>query len=120
MKIVKIKFVDFWEHWNQEDNFIVNTLKKFFKVEFSENPDYVFYSNFSKRLDHMKYKNAVKIFYTQENLCPDFNFADYGIGFEELTYGDSTAAVKQKNTVRISVRSSTTIPLLFFIVLFPS
>ena len=31
-----------------------------------------------------------------------------------------TAAVKQKNTVRISVRSSTTIPLLFFIVLFPS
>ena len=36
----------------------------------------------------MKYKNAVKIFYTQENLCPDFNFADYGIGFEELTYGD--------------------------------
>ena len=88
MKIVKIKFVDFWEHWNQEDNFIVNTLKKFFKVEFSENPDYVFYSNFSKRLDHMKYKNAVKIFYTQENLCPDFNFADYGIGFEELTYGD--------------------------------
>ena len=88
MKIVKIKFVDFWEHWNQEDNFIVNTLKKFFKVEFSETPDYVFYSNFSKRLDHMKYKNAVKIFYTQENLCPDFNFADYGIGFEELTYGD--------------------------------
>ena len=88
MKIVKIKFVDFWEHWNQEDNFIVNTLKKYFKVEFSENPDYVFYSNFSKRLDHMKYKNAVKIFYTQENLCPDFNFADYGIGFEELTYGD--------------------------------
>ena len=43
MKIVKIKFVDFWEHWNQEDNFIVNTLKKYFKVEFSENPDYVFY-----------------------------------------------------------------------------
>lgn len=88
MKTVKIKFVDFWEHWNQENNFLLNILKKHFKVEFSETPDYVFYSNFSKRLDHIKYKDAVKIFYTQENLCPDFNFADYGIGFEELTYGD--------------------------------
>ena len=31
-----------------------------------------------------------------------------------------TGAAKHINTVRISVRSSTTIPLLFFIVLFPS
>ncbi len=87
-KTIKIKFVDFWEHWDQNNNFLVNILNKYFKVEFSENPDYVFFSNFSKRLDHMKYKDAVKIFYTQENICPDFNFCDYGIGFEYLSFGD--------------------------------
>jgi hypothetical protein len=85
---IKIKFVDFWEHWDHENNFITNVLKKKYNVITSELPEYVFFSNFNKLFDHMEYNNCVKIFYTQENICPDFNFCDYGIGFEELEYGD--------------------------------
>lgn len=87
-KRIKIAFVDFWDHWNPNDNFIVNILKDNYDVEISDEPDYVFFSNFNPFFDHMKYQNCVKIFYTQENLCPDFNFADYGIGFEKLNFGD--------------------------------
>ena len=36
----------------------------------------------------MKYNNCVKIFYTQENLCPDFNYADYAIGFDNIEFED--------------------------------
>ncbi|NJW54503.1 glycosyltransferase family 10 domain-containing protein, partial [Salinimicrobium oceani] len=35
-----------------------------------------------------KYKNPVKIYYTGENLIPDFNLCDYGIGFSYLDLGD--------------------------------
>lgn len=87
-KIIKIKFVDFWEHWDENNNFIVNALKQHFTVVISNSPDYIFYSNFNKRCEHLDYNDTVKIFYTQENLCPDFNFCDYGIGFERLTFGD--------------------------------
>ena len=88
MKKIKIKFVDFWGHWNQENNFITNCLREKYEVEFSDNPDYVFYSHFDKRCYQVDYEDAVKIFYTQENICPDFNFCDYAISYENLEYGD--------------------------------
>lgn len=88
MKTIKIKFVDFWSHWNPNDNFIVDVLKKKYNVVISDKPDYIFFSNFNKKFNHMKYNNCVKIFYTQENIAPDFNYCDYGIGFENMNYGD--------------------------------
>ncbi len=87
-KKIKIAFVDFWEHWDPQDNFIVDVLREKYDVEISKEPDYIFYSNFNPFMEHMKYQDCVKIFYTQENLCPDFNFADYGIGFEYINFAD--------------------------------
>lgn len=88
MKTIKIKYVDFWEHWNQENNFITNCLRKKYNIVFSNDPDYIIFSHFDKRCRHMNYDDCVKIFYTQENICPDFNFCDYGISFEKMDYGD--------------------------------
>ncbi len=87
-KRIKIKFVDFWGHWNENDNFIVNCLKKYYDVEISNKPDYVFFSTFNGLFEHMEFADCVKIFYTQENLCPDFNYADYAMGYEMMSYGD--------------------------------
>ncbi len=67
------------------DNFIVNILKEEFDVEISEHPDYLFYSVFSR--DFLDY-NCVRIFYTVENLVPDFNLCDYAIGFHYLDFED--------------------------------
>ncbi|MCQ2755113.1 MAG: hypothetical protein MJ231_08750, partial [bacterium] len=61
------------------------------KYEFvkSNNPDFVFYSAFILwPKDIPLYNNAVKIFFSGENINPDFIFFDYWVGFDFLTYGD--------------------------------
>ncbi|MCR5269115.1 MAG: hypothetical protein K6E16_11450 [Lachnospiraceae bacterium] len=85
MNTVKINFSDFWDGFDPENNFIRDALKKHFRVEISKDPDFVFCSNFGNR--HLKY-NCVKIYYTGENLCPDFNLMDYALGFQPITFTD--------------------------------
>lgn len=85
MNTVKIAFSDFWDSFNPKDNFIIHALNKHFTVELSDNPDYVFCSNFGNK--HLKYR-CVKIYFTGENLCPDFNLVDYAMGFQPIEYAD--------------------------------
>lgn len=85
MKQLKINFSDFWDSFNPNDNFIVDALKKHFEVEISNTPDFVFCSNFGNK--HLKYR-CVKIYFTGENLVPDFNIVDYGMGFQPIDYSD--------------------------------
>lgn len=84
-KQVEIKFVDFGKNTFRED-LIIRILSKRYDVVLSEKPDYLFYSVFSD--SHLKYENSVRIFVTTENLSPDFNMCDYGIGYEFMEYGD--------------------------------
>lgn len=85
MKTIKIGFTDFWPNWPKEDNFIVRILKERYHVEVTDNPDYLFYSVFSNQYLH---HDGIRIFYTGENLVPDFNLCDYGIGFSLLDFND--------------------------------
>lgn len=84
-----ISFLNFWPNFNSEDNFIVNPLRKHYHVEVvaPEKADYVFFSVHGK--EHLFVDDSrIKIFYTLENLCPDFNLCDYAIGFEYMNFGD--------------------------------
>ena len=86
MKKVKIKYIDWWTGFNC-DNYLINKiLKKYYNVVLSDdNPDYVIGSMYTKEaLDY----DCIRIFYSGENFCPDFNLYDYAIGFENMTYGD--------------------------------
>ncbi|SFH53542.1 Glycosyltransferase family 10 (fucosyltransferase) C-term [Lachnospiraceae bacterium NLAE-zl-G231] len=85
MKEIKVKFVDYWDDHHLEKDIIYKILKKHYQVKIVEDPDYLFYSVFSD--DNLKY-DCIKIFYTAENICPDFNLCDYAIGFEELQFSD--------------------------------
>lgn len=85
---VKINFTNFWDNFNKEDNFITDILKTKYQVEISENPDYVFSSIIGQNLDALTYKDAIRIFYTGENIIPDFNLYDYAVGFCNLNFGD--------------------------------
>lgn len=85
MKQIKIKFVGFWPGFDESDNFIINILKKRYQVDLSDDPDYIISSCFSD--EHLEY-DCVKIFYTGENICPDFNAFDYAIGYEFLKFDD--------------------------------
>ena len=85
MNTVKIAFSDFWDDFDPKDNFIIDALKDHFDIVISDDPDFVFCSNFGNR--HLKY-DCVKIFYTGENLCPDFNLTDYAMGFHQISFDD--------------------------------
>ncbi len=84
-KKIRIGFADFWDSFNKSDNFITDALKENFEIELSDKPDFVFCGTFGRT--HLKY-SCVKIFFTGENLLPDFNLVDYGMGFHEITFGD--------------------------------
>ncbi len=84
-KKIKIKFVDFWDTFNPEDNLFIQLLKDKYEIELSEQPDYLFFSVFGD--ENLSY-DCVKIFYTGENQSPDFNLCDYAIGYDYLSFGD--------------------------------
>ena len=86
MEVVKMNFVDFWPGFDYESFFIYRFLSRYYKIELSENPDFLFCSSFG--YNHWKYKDCIKIYYTGENLVPDFNIYDYGISFYHLSFDD--------------------------------
>lgn len=85
MKKIKIKFVDFWKNLNCKENDFYRILSKKYDVEISENPEFLFYSVSGD--EHLEY-DSIKIFYTGENVIPDFNLCDYGIGFSYIEFGE--------------------------------
>lgn len=85
MRKIKVQYVGWWDTF-QPDSYTINQiLKEHYDVVISDEPDYVFCSLYSKEL--LKY-DCVRIFYTGENVTPDFNLFDYCIGFDELTFED--------------------------------
>ncbi len=86
MKTIKLKYTDFWDHFDPKNNFITNALSKKYHIEFSDTPDYLIFSIFG--YEHLKFQNCIKILYSGENITPDFNLCDYAIGFDHITFGD--------------------------------
>ncbi|WP_413827250.1 glycosyltransferase family 10 domain-containing protein [Methanobrevibacter sp. UBA313] len=84
---INIKFVDFEGFLDPYDdnNLILNILKKKYNVKISDNPDYLFFG--LGGYEHLKY-DCVRIFWTGECFTPDFNIADYALSYENLSYGD--------------------------------
>lgn len=67
---------------------LLDVLKEKFDIQLVESdPDYVIACAFDT-FEVMEYPKAVKILFTGENNCPDFNFYDYAIGFDHLSFGD--------------------------------
>ena len=87
-KKIKIDLTDFWltPEQNKMDRKIVKILSQYYDVEISDEPDFLFYS--CDGMAHKEYKKCVKIFYTEENVIPDFNECDYASGFDYIEFGD--------------------------------
>lgn len=89
MRTIKIRYVDFWVSCDFENHILTRALRENYDVEIvnDDSADYVFFSVFGDEHWFLP-DRCIKIFYTGENVCPDFNACDYGIGFEWLDYGD--------------------------------
>ena len=87
--LIKIKFVDFFKDFDHQNNFLQHIIKSIgCATELSDDPDYLICSVFGHETLNKKYDNCIKIFFTGENICPDFNLYDYAIGFEYMDFGD--------------------------------
>ncbi|MBQ6267306.1 MAG: hypothetical protein IJK64_05990 [Clostridia bacterium] len=85
MKTIKIKFCDWHPSFDLCNNWITKLLEKHFSLEFSDDPEYIFYSVWGT--EHLKY-NGIRIFYTAEDISPDFNLCDYAFGFDLISFED--------------------------------
>lgn len=86
MKTIKIYFTDFSIDFNIKDDFFYILLSMSYEIILDrENPDYLIYSCYG--FDYLKY-DCVRIFYTAENIRPDFNLCDYAIGFDKMCFAD--------------------------------
>jgi|CZKI01.1.fsa_nt_gi hypothetical protein len=69
------------------DYTILKWLRRLHKVTIDgQNPDYVVFSVFGDNV--LRFPNAVRIFFTGENIQPDFNICDYAFGSSWMTFGD--------------------------------
>lgn len=82
MKTIKINFVDFWPNYDKTDNYFYNLLKPYYDLVIDENPDLLFYSSFGHK--YLNYK-CKRIFYTGENIRPDFTACDFAFSFDFIS-----------------------------------
>ncbi len=86
-KTIKIKYVGFWENFDPNQFFLSKMLKEKYDVVECEDPDYIICSVFGKLYSYCN-NPQVRIMYSGENYCPDFNLIDYGIGLDQISFGD--------------------------------
>lgn len=86
---IKVGYVDFWKGFDPCNNCLTDMLFQILgkeKIEINnKKPDYLFFSCFGYR--HLKY-DCIKIFFTGENIVPDFNICDYAIGVHKINFDD--------------------------------
>ena len=87
MKKIRIKICNFSlkDPFYSYGHFIIKALSKYYEVELSEDPQYVFYHE--STYEQLKY-GGIKIFYTGENIHPNFNLCDYAFTFDYMDFGD--------------------------------
>jgi hypothetical protein len=85
---MNVAFLDFWYDFQPENNFfihLVKSIKENVNITSPEKADVIFYSCFGDL--HKKY-NSKKIFFTGENLRPDFNNCDLSLSFDFEDYNN--------------------------------
>lgn len=85
MQEIRVYFCDFWKEHTLENDFFLNILKNKYKfIIDKKNPDFIFCSCYGK--EYRKY-SCPRIFYSGENITPDFNIYDYAISFDYIDFG---------------------------------
>lgn len=80
---LKVNFVDFWPNFNKTDNYLYQLLERQYDLEISEWPDVLFFSVYD--FQHLNY-NCFKVFYTGENVRPNYNECDFSLSFDYEDY----------------------------------
>jgi len=86
IKSIRVWFCDFWQDFEPRTSPIYKKLEEMYSIKLdSVKPELLFYS--TEGYDFLKY-NCMRVFYTREQVAPDFDLADYAIGFERMSFND--------------------------------
>jgi len=85
-RTVRIKFVGFWESFDTRDNFFTRLLEPRYRLELCDDPEYVVYAYVGRRRKEFLQYDCVRIFYTGENLPPDWQACDWAFTFEHTAH----------------------------------
>lgn len=80
---MKVCFSDFWGTFNPNNNFFIHIVRELYEnveVVNPEDADVMFFSVFGN--ENGRYKSCKKIFFTGENIRPNFNRCDYSLTFD--------------------------------------
>lgn len=81
---LKIYFSDFWNGFQYDDNLFIGLLSNRYEVILEkENPDILIFSCYG--FNHYKY-TCYKIFFTGENVRPNFRLCDFSVTFDFSDY----------------------------------
>lgn len=87
--INKIAFLDFWDNFDMNNNFLLYLFKEINNniiVTHPRDADMIIFSCFGQ--DNRKYSNKIKLFFTGENKRPDYNNCNYSISFDFDDYSN--------------------------------
>jgi alpha(1,3/1,4) fucosyltransferase len=79
---IRLKFVGFWDGFDTHDNFFTRLLGQRYRLELCDDPDFVIFAYVGKRRRDYRRWNCVRIFYTGENIAPDWSACDWALSFE--------------------------------------
>ncbi len=82
---IRIKFIDFHDGFDEQENFFVRLLRHRYEVEVHPDAEHAIFSRFG--YDFLRHK-GVRIFFTTENVRANFDLADYALGFDHITFQD--------------------------------
>jgi alpha(1,3/1,4) fucosyltransferase len=78
---LRIKFSDFWAHFDEKKNFIYEALSEHYQVIISDKPDLLIFASYTQQ--HTQY-DCLKLFYSGENERINWNACDFAIGMDYL------------------------------------
>jgi hypothetical protein len=84
--VVRLGFAGFWDDFDPHHNFFTRLLARRWRLEIHDRPDFLVHSCMGRRKhDHHRH-DCVRIFYTGENVPPDWHSTDWAFTFEHTTH----------------------------------
>jgi len=83
---IRIGFAGFWDSFDAHDNFFTRLLAQRYRLEICDQPDFLIYAYVGRRRKEFRRHDCVRIFYTGENLPPDWQACDWAFTFEHTAH----------------------------------
>ena len=83
---LRLGFACFWESFDPRDNVFTRLLARRYDVEICDDPDFLIFSGMHRRPAAYERHDCVRIFFTGENIRPDWSAADWAFTFDYSTH----------------------------------